>query len=237
MNVTTQAPVGKSLVVAVRDKLKEQISSGRFRSGDRLPSEAALTDEFGVSRTVVREAIASLRENRLVMSRRGSGVFVIEPESPAILPFESADPEKLSSMIELLELRTAIEVEAAGLAALRHSPHHEEMLLTKLKELEELTDAGQPTHEADFAMHMAIAEVSGNKRFSEALSMFGVLMIPRHALQPAVAPVAAEYVDLLKHEHRAIVHAVLDGGEDGARTAMRRHLKGSQARYKKLQRS
>ena len=232
-----QAPVRKSLVVELRDKLKEQIVSGVYRPGDRLPSEASLTEEFGVSRTVVREAIASLRADALVESRRGSGVFVIEPVKPPVMPFQSANPEQLSSMIELLEIRTAIEVEAAGLAAIRHGPKHEEHILQCLRKLEELSDTGQPTHEADFALHMAIAQASGNKRFPDTLSMLGTNMIPRHALRPDVSPLAPEYADLLKQEHREIVYAVLDGDEDGARSAMRVHLKGSQARYKKLLRS
>lgn len=235
--MTTQAPRRKTLVVEVRDKLKEQITSGTYRPGDRLPSEANLTEEHGVSRTVVREAIASLRADGLVDSRRGAGVFVIEPVSPPIMPFQSANPEQLSSMIELLELRTAIEVEAAGLAAIRHSPAQEEKILKSLKRLEELTDAGHSTHEADFALHLAIAEASNNKRFSDTLAMLGAHMIPRHALRPDAAPVAPEYTALLKQEHRDIVYAVLDGDEDGARQAMRMHLKGSQARYRKLLRS
>lgn len=232
--MTSQAPVKKTLVVKVRDKLREQITSDDYRPGDRLPSEATLTEEYGVSRTVVREAIASLRADGLVESRRGAGVFVIEPVDPPIMPFEVANPEQVSSMIELLELRTAIEVEAAGLAAIRHSPLQEEKIIKRLKKLEDLTETGHATHEADFALHLSIAEASGNKRFSDTLSMLGAHMIPRHALRPAAEPVAPEYADLLKQEHRDIVYAVLDGDEDGARSAMRMHLKGSQARYKKL---
>lgn len=232
--MSTLAPKRKTLVVEVRDKLKEQITSGDYRPGDRLPSEASLTEAHGVSRTVIREAIASLRADGLVDSRRGAGVFVIEPVNPPIMPFQSANPEQLSSMIELLELRTAIEVEAAGLAAIRHSPAQEEKILKILKHLEELTDTDASTHEADFALHLAIAEASNNKRFADTLSMLGATMIPRHALHPTETPVAPEYTALLKQEHRDIVYAVLDGDEDGARQAMRMHLKGSQARYKKL---
>lgn len=232
--MASEAPVRKTLVVTVRDELKKQITSGDYQPGDRLPSEALLTEQHGVSRTVVREAIASLRADGLVDSRRGAGVFVIEPAATPAMPFEGANPEQLSSMIELLELRTAIEVEAAGLAAIRHSPLQEEQIITRLKKLEDLTDSSEPTHDADFALHLAIAEASGNKRFSDALTMLGGNMIPRRALGGATTPVAADYGDLLKQEHRDIVYAVLDGDEDRARLAMRKHLKGSQSRYKKL---
>ena len=97
---------------------------GQFPPGSRLPSEAQLTEAHGVSRTVVREAIAALRADRLVEARQGAGVFVLEAEVPAPTPLflRNIDHERVSSMIELLELRTAVEVEAAGLAALRRSP-------------------------------------------------------------------------------------------------------------------
>ena len=75
-----------------------------------------------MSRTVVREAIASLRADRLVEAKQGAGVFVLEPQAVVqspLLSLQNIDPERVSSMIEVLELRTAVEVEAAGLAALR----------------------------------------------------------------------------------------------------------------------
>ncbi|NIB59842.1 FadR/GntR family transcriptional regulator, partial [Agrobacterium tumefaciens] len=120
------APQGRTLVVKVSEELRSQIAKGRYKTGDRLPSEAQLTQEFGVSRTVVREAIASLRSDGLVEPRQGAGVFVLEPAPVERRPFHNVDLARVSSLIEMLELRTAVEGDAAGLAAIRRSPAQEE---------------------------------------------------------------------------------------------------------------
>lgn len=116
-------------MVKVSEELRGQIAKGRYKTGERLPSEAQLTQEFGVSRTVVREAIASLRSDGLVEPRQGAGVFVLEPAPVERRPFHNVDLARVSSLIEMLELRTAVEGDAAGLAALRRSPAQEEKII------------------------------------------------------------------------------------------------------------
>src|SRR5690554_5593541 len=106
-----------TLVVQVSGSLREAILAGEYKPGDKLPSEARLTEKHGVSRTVVREAIAALRADGLVEPRRGAGVFVLEALSPPSLPFQNVDHARISSIIEMLELRSAVETEAAALAA------------------------------------------------------------------------------------------------------------------------
>ncbi len=124
MGVETKLDTGRgsrTLVSRLGETLRQAIATGQFPPGSRLPSEAQLTEAHGVSRTVVREAIASLRADRLVEARQGAGVFVLEPSSavqPVMLSLSNIDLARVSSMIELLELRTAVEVEAAGLAAI-----------------------------------------------------------------------------------------------------------------------
>ncbi|EPX75480.1 FadR/GntR family transcriptional regulator [Salipiger mucosus] len=233
----TTAP-GRTLVERVRDALRGQIVAGTYPPGSRLPSEAQLTRDFEVSRTVIREAVASLRADGLVAPRQGAGVFVLDPPAPVDLPFQNIDFVRLSSMIELLELRTAVEGEAAALAAQRRSPAQEEKIIGALREVTRAARAGEPTMEADFALHLAIAEASNNPRFGDFLSMIGSNMIPRRALTDSPAePAPPEYLDRIATEHEAIVNAVLDGDEEAAREAMRSHLKGSQARYRALLRA
>lgn len=231
--MATRPMTGGTLVSRIHEQLKAQITSGRYRPGERLPSEARMTQEHGVSRTVVREAIAALKADGLVDPQRGAGVFVIEPEAMAAAPFDNLDPARLSSMIEILELRIAIEVEAAGLAAMRCAPAHEERILAALQAMRGAPGI-VPEHEADFSLHLAIAEATNNPRFAEILRMLGTKMIPRHALTSDTNPVAPEYLDLLRREHEDIVTAILDGNAEAARDAMRRHLKGSQRRYRQL---
>ena len=105
----------------VADALAAEVREGRFGEGDRLPTEAVLAAQFGVSRTVVREAVSRLKSLGLVDSRQGSGVYVraagVEP-----LRFEMPHMASREAVIQMAELRRALEAEVAALAAERRSP-------------------------------------------------------------------------------------------------------------------
>ena len=241
MSVETKLDTGRgsrTLVSQLGDALRQAITTGQFPPGSRLPSEAQLTEAHGVSRTVVREAIAALRADRLVEARQVAGVFVLEPPSVTqntMLSLSNIDLARVSSMVELLELRTAVEVEAAGLAAIRRSPAQEEVILDRHYAIRACLEASLPTRAADFALHLAIAEATNNPRFREFLTMIGRSLIPRAALRPDDSENdQAAYISLLDEEHSAIVVAISNGDEEGARDAMRRHLRGSQLRYRTL---
>ncbi|MDS9467439.1 FadR/GntR family transcriptional regulator [Paracoccus sp. MBLB3053] len=225
-------PAGATLVVTVRDALRRQIQSGEYKPGDRLPSESRLTQDFGVSRTVVREAIAALRADGIVEPKQGAGVFVL-PAAETSLPFREVDTARVSSIIEILELRTALEGDAAALAALRHSPAQEEAIIEAYHRLTELSRAGEPTSEADFAFHLAIAQATNNPRFSEILQLIGIAMIPRRMLaKEAEVAAAPDYSRMLEQEHGAILAAIQNADPEAAAQAMRQHLKNSQTRYR-----
>ena len=96
-------------------------------------------------------------------------------------------------------------------------------------------DANVSTAEADFALHLSIAEATNNPRFRDFLVMIGKSVIPRAALHSDDREQdQAAYIEMIDAEHSAIVHAICDGDEEAAREAMRRHLRGSQARYRAL---
>ena len=96
-------------------------------------------------------------------------------------------------------------------------------------------EAGRPSSDADFSLHLAIAEATNNPRFRDFLSMIGKSVIPRAALRNEESEEdQAAYIRLLTEEHDAIVSAISTGDEDTAREAMRRHLRGSQSRYRAL---
>lgn len=241
MNIASKSrPSAGSGTLASRlgETLRQAITSGQYAPGTKLPSEAQLGEAHGVSRTVVREAIASLRADRLVEARQGAGVFVLVPPAssgPAAMSIENIDYARVSSVIEFLELRTAVEVEAAGLAALRRSPAQEEVIFEKHYAVQACLEAGKPTSEADFSLHLAIAEATNNSRFRDFLSLIGKNIIPRAALRNEDNDAdQSAYIKLLNEEHNAIVSAISAGDEEGAREAMRRHLRGSQSRYRTL---
>lgn len=223
-----------NLVETVGARLRQAIVSGALKPGDKLPSEAGLTREHDVSRTVIREAIASLRADGLVEARHGVGVFVLDAPSP-VRGFQSFDTDRISSIIEMLELRAAIEVEAAGLAAIRRSPAQEEFIWERYDELDRLIEAQRPTTEADFAFHLAIADATNNRRFREFLEMLGPNVIPRTSLQTNDGEhTPMDYLRQIQAEHRRVAEAISSHDEEAARDAVRTHLKGSQQRYRNL---
>ncbi len=225
----------RTLVETVRDGLREQILSGSIKEGDKLPSEARLTESFGVSRTVVREAISSLRADGLVDPRQGAGVFVLTPAAHPVQPFQNIDIDRISHTIELLELRCAVEIEAAGLAAIRRSPAQEEELIQRNQAIDALIAAAHPTTDADFQLHLAIADATNNPRFREFLELMGRNVIPRAALQNDDGERTPEpYLAQISAEHAAIVDAISARDDLAARAAMRTHLTGSQQRYREI---
>src|SRR5690349_5425349 len=102
----------------VASLITQEIAAGRLKPGDQLPTEQALSQSYGVSRNVVREAIARLRSEGIVQSRQGVGAFLTRAESTTL----RIDAEKLKDLGEfrhIFELRAMLEIRAAGLAAER----------------------------------------------------------------------------------------------------------------------
>jgi DNA-binding FadR family transcriptional regulator len=135
----------------------------------------------------------------------------------------------------MLEVRAAIEIEAAGLAALRSSPAQQELIFECLETIKRQIAANEPTAESDRAFHLSVADSTNNPRFREVLEAIGRQMIPRSLLQDGVAEVSPpDYLVQIQKEHSDIAGAIADGDDSAARAAMRAHLKGSQQRYRSL---
>lgn len=235
MKYQTAEPTKKTLATTVCEALRGQIEDGRYTVGDKLPSEARLTEEFSVSRTVIREAVATLRADGLLESRQGAGVFVRSPSGKVALPFQKIEPARISSMIEMLELRMAVETEAAALAAQRRSPAQLEKLIEISNGLHELFLKGKSSSQMDFELHLAIADAANNPRFREFLELVGPNVIPRRALETATkGPELKAYIAILDREHCEIVRAITECDPEAARAKMRQHLLGSQTRYRDL---
>ena len=237
--VVERARGGPPLTQRVVDELRKRIEAGDYAPGDRLPTEPVLVERFGFSRTVIREAIAALRADGLVESRHGVGVFVLGPRRRGSLPAPFVEAsEKISDLIEELELRLGMEVEAAGLAALRASPAQEAEIQAQLELFETLVAEGRSTDEADFAFHMAVAAATNNERFKAFLEHVGRRIIPRVKLRKAmggVDPLPNRDRELLA-EHTAVAEAIRARDPERARAAMRRHLAGGIKRYRALTR-
>ena len=231
-------PLGpaRNLTDEVTERIKREITAGRLAPGARLPTEQELVAAMGVSRTVVREAVAALRADGLVTTRQGSGAYVSADVSR--VPFR-IDPEGLSSIEDVLavmELRQAIEVEAAALAAERITPRHLVPLSRALRAIESAIQKGGGAVNEDFAFHLTIAEASGNPRFTELLEFLGRHVIPRQSVRVALSLPAEQrqYLMRIQREHGRIYEAIRKGDPDAARRAMRKHLTGSLKRYRRV---
>ena len=226
-----------NLTQATTLEIKRRISNRSLKPGDQLPTEQKLVEEFGVSRTVIRESIASLRADGLVEARHGVGVFVLDPPAKeADLHFLGEDPDRISSVVETLELRAAVEIEVAGIAAQRCSPGQEIRIHECYAEMRKNVAEGTSTQKSDFQFHKAIAEATGNPQFVGFLEYLGRRTIPRAQLRYVETDLDdfANYQQKLLDEHRAIMEAIGDRDSERAQEAMRKHLKGSQERYRRL---
>jgi DNA-binding FadR family transcriptional regulator len=218
------------------EQLAEQIRSGRLAPGSRLPTEEALTRAARVSRTVVREAVAALRAEGLVVTRQGVGAFV--SAEPQRAPFR-IEPERMQSLADILsvmELRLGVEIESAGIAAERASRAHVKAIGAALEAISRAAQAGQSAVDEDLAFHRAIAEATGNPEFPRFLQFIGRHLIPRRTVTGLTERMGGRdaYLALIQEEHRRIFEAICDSQPGAAREAMRRHLTRSLDRYRKL---
>ena len=223
------------LVQEVVQHLQQQIQSGQIQPGDKLPTESAVMELLGVSRTVVREAISRLQASGQVETRHGIGTFVLD--APAAQNFRIAEQDMATAddVIAVLELRISLETEAAGLAAQRATP---EQLATMANALQNFSTAIHSQSDAvpsDFQFHMEIAQATGNRHFADLMSYLGTHIIPRTRIKTAdQAPEGRQaYLERVHGEHESIYNAIRNHDTEAARAAMRTHLSNSRDRLRK----
>ncbi|WP_052851660.1 FadR/GntR family transcriptional regulator [Streptomyces avicenniae] len=156
------APRRSALADQVIAQLRHQITSGEWPVGSRIPTEPELVEQLGVARNTVREAIRALAHNGLLDIRQGSGTYVTATSELAgvmLRRFEDADPQ------DVAELRSALEAQAARLAAGRRTERELRQLETLLARREEAWAAGEAERfvEADATFHMAVVKASHNE--------------------------------------------------------------------------
>jgi DNA-binding FadR family transcriptional regulator len=219
----------RSLAHELVRRLTADITSGKIAPGAQLPTEQELIAVTGVSRTVVREAVAALRAEGLVVTRQGVGAFV--PANARRSFRVDFDRLSLHEVLDVMELRTGIEIEAAGLAADRASAAQVRKIIDCLDLVDAALKRGEDAIDQDFALHCSIADAAGNPQFRRLLEHLGRFIIPRQTIRggPGLPPRA--YSETFQKEHRDIVHAIQVGAVTQARAAMRRHLLNSRKRY------
>lgn len=217
----------------VKLDLMRLIETDRLGPGDKLPPADRLCEQFSVSRTVVREAIASLKAEGRLRSRRGSGVFVSAPPLAAGGMLMSA-PQEIGDVLEFLEFRISVEVEAAGLAAERRTETNLLRMEQAMTQFARHLGDNTLATDADRAFHRAIADATNNRRFRLFVDEMGERLIPRRALGASFADDKSktDFLDVIQSEHQRIFNAISDRKPDEARIAMRRHLEDGRRRYR-----
>ncbi len=214
--------------------LRGKVLGGEFAPGQKLPTESQLTETFGVSRTVIREAIATLAADGLVEPRQGAGVFVMERPTQAFVAISAENGTSISNALNVLEVRMGIEIESAALAAVRRNAAQEARIQEAFFEFERLLGIGQPTGKTDFAFHRAIAAATNNPFYVEVLEALGSRTIPCDVTSPwgTDSVLTRDYQEGLQREHLVIMRAISGGDAEAARAGMRAHLAASQERYR-----
>jgi DNA-binding FadR family transcriptional regulator len=224
----------RTLTAELVARLTADIVSGKLSPGSQLPTEQEIIAATGVSRTVVREAVAALKADRLVTTRQGVGAFVAhQVRLPFRVDFDERSP--LRDVLNVMELRTGVEVEAAGLAAERASPAQVKKIVDRFAAITADIEKGGNAVDQDFAFHCEIADATDNPQFRRFLEYLGRFMIPRRTVWGRSSPpTKRRQLELFQREHEQILDAIRDGSVTEARSAMQRHLDNSRMRHEKL---
>jgi GntR family transcriptional repressor for pyruvate dehydrogenase complex len=210
--------------------LSGQIDAGALRPGDRLPTEARLALDHGVSRTVVREAVHQLKSRALVVARQGSGVFVAAPPPHQPLAFDPSVLGSMDAVVHVVEVRRVLEGEMAGLAAERATRPQIAAMRRALKAIDAATEAGRDGVAEDLAFHRSIGEATGNPQFRLLLGFLEQYLREAMRITRGNEARRGDFMDAVRTEHRAIVDAIAAHDPAAARKRAREHMLHSEQR-------
>jgi GntR family transcriptional regulator, transcriptional repressor for pyruvate dehydrogenase complex len=217
----------------VADHLRRQIVRGELREGESLPSEAALTERYGVSRPTLREAFRVLETERLITVRRGArgGATVHEPNAATVARYAGFVLEHAgSTLVEVCEARVQIEAPCARLAAERRTPAD----VAALRELVSKCELVGHDHQrfvvesSDF--HALLVEIAGNRTLSLLHSVVRTIIDMakfRRFAESVESSARSKAFDYGARAHSLVVDHIEAGDGDAAEALWRRHLNAS----------
>lgn len=201
----------------------EFITARGLGVGDRLPSELQLAEMFGVSRTIIREALVRLAADGITQSRRGAGSYVKNRPSDHLISYVKTG--NLSATLGSYEVRSVLETEAARLAAARRSARDVLDIDAALKKLRTALSSRVPAHVEDMELHRRIVLATANPAFLVAFeALSDEVDRTMHAGVDISRARSPEVIETMMSEHVAIVDAIRAQDGDGAALAMRWHL-------------
>lgn len=220
---------GPHLPTLVASSLSREIAQGRLAPGAQLPTEATLAQTFGVSRNVVREAIARLRSEGRVWSQQGRGAFVSNAPPPAVLTIDHEGLHEAANFRSLFELRGILEVEAAALAAQRRSRHDLDKMRDAHESMIDVPYGSIAWLNADLEVHRTIAAATENVYMVQFLG-FVAERVRDSILASGNKRSSDDVAQVTMGEHRLILDAIEKRDAKAAQAAMRAHLAGAALR-------
>lgn len=217
---------GKNLSSRVATALLARIQEGGLAPGARLPTEHELSQSFGVSRTVIREAIVALKAQGMVETRQGSGAFVRQPDRPAGFAALASNQQ----LVHMIEVRKAIDCETAGLAAQHRTPAQLDAIRAALAAIDTAVAAGGNGVQEDLAFHTAIARATGNPYWARLIEMFLPQMQASIAVTRANESHRKVFQTSAKEDHARLLSAIAASDPPAARAAARRHMESAAER-------
>ena len=220
---TQRSKAPESLASVVYEKILEGIINGEYSVNKKLPTEAQLCEMFNVSRPVVRESLSLLKEDKLVVSRRGSGTYVVKRPDSTVLQF--AHISSISDIQRCFEFRTHLESGAAALAAERRTKEQLNRIIKAAQAMEEASKRQAVATDEDFEFHLAIADAANNHYYSTLLrSLQSNIREGMNITRTLSLQRSEQRLQRVHQEHEAILNALIEGDPGRAEEAMRTHL-------------
>jgi GntR family transcriptional repressor for pyruvate dehydrogenase complex len=216
-------PDNRALSERITSQISDAIISGALKPADRLPPERELAEQFGVSRTVVRDAIKMLSGRGVLQVRRGAGIFVATAEQTAmgrlgqlanVLPLQGA------GLRDLFDVRKVLEAQGTEWAAQRRSAHHVERLRSIVEDAHRRSGDLNVLSERDAQFHVAVAEASQNPVLVRV--MFTLLDLLEAARRESLSIPGRPGLSLSQHEN--VLREIEARDPGAARRAMTEHL-------------
>lgn len=222
---TRFSPLTPSIALSdqVASAIQAEIGASRLAEGDKLPTEAMLVKQFAVSRTVVREAVSRLKSLGLVETRQGSGTFV-KAAGFSPLQFDAGSAVSRRAVIQMVEVRRALEAEVAALAAQRRSPQDVKNIQRAALALDGAVKAGGDGVDEDVALHRAIADAAQNQFLISTLDYLRQFLRGATRVTRANEARRADFAQQVQLEHQAIIEAIAQGDAAKARKTAARHM-------------
>ncbi|WP_244817281.1 FadR/GntR family transcriptional regulator [Caballeronia sp. Lep1P3] len=214
----------RALSDTVAQQLQKLIEAGSFAATGKLPSEAVLAQEFGVSRTVIREAVSRLKNEGMVEPRQGSGVFIVERAGIRPLRIDYAQAVEPGAVVQILALRRAIEAEVASEAAMHRTGAQMDAIDAALARIGDAVREGRDGVAEDVAFHREIANATGNPYFLKTLAFLNQYLEAGTLVTRGNEALREDFSRQVREEHAAIADAIRAGDPTAARNAAQAHL-------------